>query len=200
MAGVRTPTRQFSSCVLIETDDDLDSISAASGAIVKYVSQRAGIGINAGKIRALGSPIRGGEATHTGCIPFFKHFHTAVKSCSQGGVRGGAATLFYPLWHLEVESLMVLKNNTGTDENRIRHLDYGVQFNGLMYERFLKDEDITLFSPNDVPGLYDAFFADQSKFKKLYEKYEKDDSIRKQQINARELFALFMKELSLIHI
>ena len=194
MAGVRTPTRQFSSCVLIESDDDLDSISAASGAIVKYVSQRAGIGINAGKIRALGSPIRGGEATHTGCIPFFKHFHTAVKSCSQGGVRGGAATLFYPLWHLEVESLMVLKNNTGTDENRIRHLDYGVQFNGLMYERFLKDEDITLFSPNDVPGLYDAFFADQSKFKKLYEKYEKDDSIRKQQINARELFALFMKE------
>ncbi|MDC3294992.1 ribonucleoside-diphosphate reductase subunit alpha [bacterium] len=194
MAGVRTPTRQFSSCVLIETDDDLDSISAASGAIVKYVSQRAGIGINAGKIRALGSPIRGGEATHTGCIPFFKHFHTAVKSCSQGGVRGGAATLFYPLWHLEVEGLIVLKNNTGTDENRIRHLDYGVQFNGLMYERFLKDENITLFSPNDVPGLYDSFFADQKKFKKLYEKYEKDDSIRKQQISARELFAMFMKE------
>ena len=194
MAGVRTPTRQFSSCVLIETDDDLDSISAASGAIVKYVSQRAGIGINAGKIRALGSPIRGGEATHTGCIPFFKHFHTAVKSCSKGGVRGGAATIFYPLWHLEVESLLVLKNNTGTDENRIRHLDYGVQFNGLMYERFLKDEYITLFSPNDAPGLYDAFFADQPKFKKLYEKYEKDDSIRKQRINARELFALFMKE------
>ena len=194
MAGVRTPTRQFSSCVLIETDDDLDSISAASGAIVKYVSQRAGIGINAGKIRALGSPIRGGEATHNGCIPLFKHFHTAVKSCSQGGVRGGAATLFYPLWHLEVEGLIVLKNNTGTDENRIRHLDYGVQFNGLMYERFLKDENITLFSPNDVPGLYDSFFADQKKFKKLYEKYEKDDSIRKQQISARELFAMFMKE------
>ena len=194
MAGVRTPTRQFSSCVLIETDDDLDSISAASGAIVKYVSQRAGIGINAGKIRAIGSPIRGGEATHTGCIPFFKHFHTAVKSCSQGGVRGGAATLFYPLWHLEVESLLVLKNNTGTDENRIRHLDYGVQFNGLMYERFLKDSDITLFSPNDVPGLYDSFFADQKKFKKLYEKYESDDSIRKETIKARELFAMFMKE------
>ena len=194
MAGVRTPTRQFSSCVLIETDDDLDSISAASGAIVKYVSQRAGIGINAGKIRAIGSPIRGGEATHTGCIPFFKHFHTAVKSCSQGGVRGGAATLFYPLWHLEVESLLVLKNNTGTDENRIRHLDYGVQFNGLMYERFLKDSVITLFSPNDVPGLYDSFFADQKKFKKLYEKYESDDSIRKETIKARDLFAMFMKE------
>jgi ribonucleoside-diphosphate reductase alpha chain len=194
MAGVRTPTRQFSSCVLIETADDLDSISAASGAIVKYVSQRAGIGINAGMIRALGSPIRGGEATHTGCIPFFKHFYTAVKSCSQGGVRGGAATLFYPLWHLEVEGLLVLKNNTGTDENRIRHLDYGVQFNGLMYERFLNDSEITLFSPNDVPGLYDSFFADQKKFKKLYEKYENDDSIRKQKVKARELFAMFMKE------
>ena len=194
MAGVRTPTRQFSSCVLIETADDLDSISAASRAIVKYVSQRAGIGINAGMIRALGSPIRGGEATHTGCIPFFKHFHTAVKSCSQGGVRGGAATLFYPLWHLEVEGLLVLKNNTGTNENRIRHLDYGVQFNGLMYERFLNDSEITLFSPNDVPGLYDSFFADQNKFKKLYEKYENDDSIRKQKVNARELFAMFMKE------
>ena len=194
MAGVRTPTRQFSSCVLIETDDDLDSISASSAAIVKYVSQRAGIGINAGRIRALGSPIRGGEATHTGCIPFFKHFHTAVKSCSQGGVRGGAATLFYPLWHLEVEGLLVLKNNTGTDENRIRHLDYGVQFNGLMYQRFLADGDITLFSPNDVPGLYDAFFADQTKFKKLYEKYEKDKTIRKEKIKARDLFSKFMKE------
>jgi len=194
MAGVRTPTRQFSSCVLIETDDDLDSISASSAAIVKYVSQRAGIGINGGRIRALGSPIRGGEATHTGCIPFFKHFHTAVKSCSQGGVRGGAATLFYPLWHLEVESLLVLKNNTGTDENRIRHLDYGVQFNGLMYQRFLADGDITLFSPNDAPGLYDAFFADQTKFKKLYEKYEKDKTIRKQKIKARDLFSKFMKE------
>ena len=194
MAGVRTPTRQFSSCVLIETDDDLDSISASSAAIVKYVSQRAGIGINAGRIRALGSPIRGGEATHTGCIPFFKHFHTAVKSCSQGGVRGGAATLFYPLWHLEVEGLLVLKNNTGTDENRIRHLDYGVQFNGLMYQRFLADGDITLFSPNDVLDLYDAFFADQTKFKKLYEKYEKDKTIRKEKIKARDLFSKFMKE------
>ena len=194
MAGVRTPTRQFSSCVLIEADDDLDSISAASGAIVKYVSQRAGIGINGGRIRALGSPIRGGEATHTGCIPFFKHFHTAVKSCSQGGVRGGAATLFYPLWHLEVEELLVLKNNTGTDENRIRHLDYGVQFNGLMYQRFLADSDITLFSPHDAPGLYDAFFADQDEFKTLYEKYEQDDSIRKRSIKARELFAKFMQE------
>jgi ribonucleoside-diphosphate reductase alpha chain len=194
MAGVRTPTRQFSSCVLIETDDDLDSISAASGAIVKYVSQRAGIGINAGKIRAIGSPIRNGEATHTGCIPFYKHFHTAVKSCSQGGVRGGAATLFYPLWHLEVEDLLVLKNNTGVDENRIRHLDYGVQFNGLMYQRFLADGDISLFSPHDVPGLYEAFFADQKEFKRLYERYEQDDSIRKATLKARDLFAKFMQE------
>ncbi|MBT6967013.1 MAG: ribonucleoside-diphosphate reductase subunit alpha, partial [Candidatus Thioglobus sp.] len=194
MAGVRTPTRQFSSCVLIEADDDLDSISAAAGAIVKYVSQRAGIGVNAGRIRAIGSPIRNGEATHTGCIPFYKHFHTAVKSCSQGGVRGGAATLFYPLWHLEVESLLVLKNNTGTDENRIRHLDYGVQFNGMMYQRFLADGDITLFSPHDVPGLYDSFFEDQAEFKRLYEMYEQDDSIRKETIKARDLFAKFMQE------
>ncbi len=194
MAGVRTPTRQFSSCVLIEADDDLDSISAAAGAIVKYVSQRAGIGINAGKIRAIGSPIRGGEATHTGCIPFYKHFHTAVKSCSQGGVRGGAATLFYPLWHLEIDSLLVLKNNTGTDENRIRHLDYGVQFNGLMYQRFLADGNIALFSPHDVPGLYDAFFEDQEEFKRLYEMYEQDDSIRKESVKARDIFAKFMQE------
>ncbi len=194
MAGVRTPTRQFSSCVLIEADDDLDSISAAAGAIVKYVSQRAGIGINGGKIRAIGSPIRGGEATHTGCIPFYKHFHTAVKSCSQGGVRGGAATLFYPLWHLEIESLLVLKNNTGTEENRIRHLDYGVQFNGLMYQRFLEGGDITLFSPHDAPDLYDAFFADQEEFKCLYEQYEQDNSIRKQTIKARDLFTKFMQE------
>lgn len=194
MAGVRTPTRQFSSCVLIESDDSLDSISATSGAIVKYVSQRAGIGINGGRIRALGSPIRNGEAKHTGCIPFFKHFYTAVKSCSQGGVRGGAATLFYPIWHLEVEDLLVLKNNAGTEENRIRHLDYGVQFNGLMYQRLIEDVDITLFSPNDTPGLYDAFFANQEDFKNLYEKYEKDKNIKKIKIKARELFAKFMQE------
>jgi ribonucleoside-diphosphate reductase alpha chain len=194
MAGVRTPTRQFSSCVLIEADDDLDSINATAGTIVKYVSQRAGIGVNAGKIRAIGSHIRKGEAIHTGCIPFYKHFHSAVKSCSQGGVRGGAATVFYPLWHLEVESLLVLKNNTGTDENRIRHLDYGVQFNGLMYKRFLADGDITLFSPHDVPDLYDSFFSDQDKFDKLYEKYEKDNNIRKKSISARNLFAKFMQE------
>jgi len=194
MAGVRTPTRQFSSCVLIEAGDSLDSINATSSAIVKYVSQRAGIGVNAGRIRALGSEIRGGEAFHTGCIPFYKHFQTAVKSCSQGGVRGGAATLFYPLWHLEVESLLVLKNNRGVEENRVRHLDYGVQFNKLMYTRLIKNQNITLFSPSDVPGLYDAFFADQDKFETLYVQYENDPSIRKKTIKAMELFSLFMQE------
>lgn len=194
MAGVRTPTRQFSSCVLIECDDSLDSINATSSAIVKYVSQRAGIGINAGRIRALGSAIRNGEAFHTGCIPFYKHFQTAVKSCSQGGVRGGAATLFYPLWHLEVESLLVLKNNRGVEDNRVRHLDYGVQLNKLMYERLIKGQDITLFSPSDVPGLYDAFFADQDEFERLYVQYEKDKSIRQKQVKAVELFSLMMQE------
>ncbi|RWU12077.1 ribonucleoside-diphosphate reductase subunit alpha [Pseudidiomarina gelatinasegens] len=194
MSGVRTPTRQFSSCVLIEAGDSLDSINATASAIVKYVSQRAGIGINAGRIRALGSPIRSGEAFHTGCIPFYKYFQTAVKSCSQGGVRGGAATLFYPLWHLEVESLLVLKNNRGVEENRVRHLDYGVQFNRVMYQRLIKDDYITLFSPSDVPGLYDAFFADQDEFERLYKQYEADESIRKKRIKAIELFSLFMQE------
>ncbi|MER2471834.1 class 1a ribonucleoside-diphosphate reductase subunit alpha [Photorhabdus laumondii] len=194
MAGVRTPTRQFSSCVLIECDDSLDSINATSSAIVKYVSQRAGIGINAGRIRALGSPIRNGEAFHTGCIPFYKHFQTAVKSCSQGGVRGGAATLFYPLWHLEVESLLVLKNNRGVEGNRVRHMDYGVQLNKLMYERLIKGEEITLFSPSDVPGLYEAFFADQDEFERLYTKYEQDSNIRQQRLKAVDLFSLMMQE------
>ena len=194
MSGVRTPTRQFSSCVLIECGDSLDSINATSSAIVKYVSQRAGIGINAGRIRAIGSPIRDGEAFHTGCIPFYKHFQTAVKSCSQGGVRGGAATLFYPIWHYEVENLLVLKNNRGVEENRVRHLDYGVQFNRLMYQRLITGGNITLFSPSDVPGLYDAFFQNQEKFEALYEQYEQDDSIRKTTLKAVELFSLFASE------
>ena len=194
MAGVRTPTRQFSSCVLIEAGDSLDSINATSSAIVKYVSQRAGIGINGGRIRALGSPIRGGEAFHTGCIPFYKHFQTAVKSCSQGGVRGGAATLFYPIWHYEVENLLVLKNNRGVEENRVRHLDYGVQINKLMYERLIKNGSITLFSPSDVPGLYDAFFEDQEKFEELYVKYEQQDGIRKKTLKAVDLFSMMMQE------
>ncbi|MBW0298172.1 MULTISPECIES: class 1a ribonucleoside-diphosphate reductase subunit alpha [Shewanella] len=194
MAGVRTPTRQFSSCVLIECGDSLDSINATASSIVKYVSQRAGIGINAGRIRALGSPIRGGEAFHTGCLPFYKYFQTAVKSCSQGGVRGGAATLFYPIWHLEVESLLVLKNNRGVEDNRIRHLDYGVQLNKLMYQRLIKGENISLFSPSDVPGLYDAFFEDQAEFERLYLQYEQDSSIRKKTLKAVDLFSLMMQE------
>ena len=194
MSGVRTPTRQFSSCVLIECDDSLDSINATTSAIVKYVSQRAGIGINAGRIRGLGSEIRGGEAQHTGCIPFFKMFQAAVKSCSQGGVRGGAATLFYPLWHIEVESLLVLKNNRGVEDNRVRHLDYGVQINRLLYTRLIKGGDIALFSPHEVPGLYDAFFADQDEFERLYTQYEQDPAIRKRVVPATELFSLLMQE------
>ena len=194
MAGVRTPQRQFSSCVLIETGDSLDSINATASSVVKYVSQKAGIGIGAGSIRALGSPIRNGDATHTGVIPFYKLFQSAVKSCSQGGVRGGAATLYYPIWHLEVEDMLVLKNNKGTEDNRVRHMDYGVQFNKLMYERLLTGGDITLFSPNDVPGLYESFFNDQAKFKELYEAAERKTSIRKKTVKAVELFSSFVQE------
>jgi len=194
MAGVRTPQRQFSSCVLIETDDSLDSISATASAIVKYVSQKAGIGIGAGRIRAVNSPIRNGDASHTGVIPFYKHFQSAVKSCSQGGVRGGAATLYYPLWHLEVEDLLVLKNNKGTEDNRIRHLDYGVQFNKVMYERLLSNGVITLFSPNDVPELYESFFTDVDKFRELYERAERNTKLRKKQVPAIELFSSFVQE------
>ncbi|HDN7367000.1 TPA: ribonucleoside-diphosphate reductase subunit alpha [Salmonella enterica subsp. enterica serovar Chester] len=194
MAGVRTPTRQFSSCVLIEAEDSLKGISAASSAIIDYVSRRAGIGVGFGRLRALGSEIRNGEATHTGVIPFLKHFQTAVKSCSQGGVRGGAATAFYPIWHLEVESLLVLKNNRGIEENRVRHLDYGVMINRLMYRRLVRNENVTLFSPHDVPDLYDAFFVNQDKFEELYLKYEADESIRKKSIQAVDLFSTLMQE------
>ena len=194
MAGVRTPQRQFSSCVLIETADSLDSINATASAIVKYVSQKAGIGIGGGSIRAINSPIRNGDTAHTGVIPFYKYFQAAVKSCSQGGVRGGAATLYYPVWHLEVEDLLVLKNNKGTEDTRVRHMDYGVQFNKLMYERLLTGGDITLFSPSDVPGLYEAFFNDQEKFKELYEAAERKTSIRKKKVKAIDLFSSFMSE------
>lgn len=194
MSGVRTPTRQYSSCVLIECDDSLDSINATSAGIIKYISQRAGIGVNVGRIRAVGSEIRGGEAYHTGCIPFYKHFQTAVKSCSQGGVRGGAATAFYPMWHLEFEDLIVLKNNRGVDENRVRHMDYGVQINKLMYNRLIKGGNITLFSPNDVDGLYDAFFNDQERFERLYTKAENDPNIRKKTIKAVDAFGMLMQE------
>ena len=194
MAGVRTPQRQFSSCVLVETGDSLDSINATTSSIVKYVSQKAGIGIGAGSIRALGSPIRNGDAYHTGVIPFYKMFQAATRSCSQGGVRNGAATLYYPVWHLEIEDMLVLKNNKGTEENRVRHMDYGVQFNKLMYERLLTNENITLFSPQDVPGLYEAFFADQDEFKRLYETAERNTRIRKKSIRASDLFSAFMEE------
>jgi len=194
MAGVRTPQRQFSSCVLIEADDSLDSISATSSSIVKYVSQKAGIGIGGGKIRAIGSAVRKGDAYHTGIIPFYKHFQSAVKSCSQGGVRGGAATIYYPIWHLEAEELLVLKNNKGTEENRVRHMDYGVQFNKLMYERLITGGNITLFSPSDVPGLYDAFYADQDRFRELYETAERNTRLRKKTVKAADIFSSFMEE------
>ena len=193
MAGVRSPQRQFSSCVLIETDDSLDSINATASAIVKYVSQKAGIGIGGGSIRAIGSPIRNGDASHTGVIPFWKHFQSAVKSCSQGGVRGGAATLYCPLWHYEIEDILVLKNNKGTEDNRIRHLDYGVQFNKVMYERLLSGGNITLFSPGDVPDLYQAFYKNTEDFRELYEKYERS-KVRKKTISALDLFSIFVTE------
>lgn len=194
MAGVRTPQRQFSSCVLIETDDSLDSINATSSSIVKYVSQKAGIGIGGGHIRAIGSPIRKGDAYHTGIIPFYKMFQAATKSCSQGGVRGGAATIYYPIWHLEAEEMLVLKNNKGTEETRVRHMDYGVQFNKLMYERLITGGDITLFSPADVPGLYEAFYADQARFRELYETAERNTRLRKKTVPAIQLFSSFMEE------
>jgi len=194
MAGVRTPTRQFSSCVLIESGDSLDSINATSTSVVRYISKKAGIGIGAGAIRALGSRIDDGSVIHTGLVPFLKYFQSAVKSCSQGGVRGGAATVYLPVWHLEFEDLVVLKNNKGTEENRVRHMDYAFQFNKTMYERLLAGGNITLFSPNDVPDLLDAFYADQDKFKKLYEQYEADDSIRKKVMPAIDVFSSFINE------
>lgn len=194
MAGVRTPKRQFSSCTLIETDDSLKSINATTSAIVDYVSNRAGIGIGAGRIRALGSKIREGDTTHTGVTPFYKLFSQAVNSCNQGGIRKGSATLYYPIWHLEVENMLVLKNNKGTEETRERRLDYGVQFNKLFYERLITGGNITLFSPSDVPGLYDAFFSDYDLFKKLYEEAEKNPAIRKKTLKALELFTSFVNE------
>ena len=194
MAGVRTPTRQFSSCVLIESGDSLDSINATSTSIVKYISKKAGIGIGAGSIRAEGAKVGDGSVVHTGLIPFLKYFQAAVKSCSQGGVRGGTATVYLPVWHYEFEDLVVLKNNKGTEETRVRHMDYAFQFNKLMYERLLEGGNITFFDPNDVPGLYEAFFADQDKFKQLYEKYERAYSIRKKTLPALEVFQSILTE------
>ncbi|WP_422667128.1 class 1a ribonucleoside-diphosphate reductase subunit alpha [Buchnera aphidicola] len=194
MAGVRTLNRQFSSCVLIDCADNLDSINATTSSIVKYISKRAGIGINAGQIRSVGSSIRHGDAFHTGSIPFYKHFQTAVKCCSQGGIRGGAATIFYPIWHFEVENLVVLKNNRGIEDNRVRHMDYGIQINKTMYDRIISGKYITLFNPSDVPKLYNAFFSNQEEFDKLYIEHEKNRRIKKKRIKALDLFALIIQE------
>ena len=194
MAGLRTPQKQFSSCVTIACGDSLDSINATASAIVKYVSQKAGIGLNVGRIRALGSPIRKGDTYHTGMIPFLKYFQSATKSCSQGGIRNGSTTCHFPIWHLEIEDLIVLKNNKGTDDNRIRHMDYSVQINKLFYDRLIEGKDITLFCPNDMAPMYDAFFADQDKFKQLYEAAEQDPAIRKKKVKAFDLFSAIIQE------
>jgi ribonucleoside-diphosphate reductase alpha chain len=194
MAGVRTPKRQFSSCVLIEVGDSLDSIIASTGTTVKYVANRAGIGLGMGALRGLDAVIREGDAIHTGNTAFYKLLVAALKSCSQGGVRGGSGTIYHPIWHSEIQSLLVLKNNKGTEDNRIRHVDYGVQFNRLMYERLINGENITLFSPKNVPGLYEAFFSDQDEFKRLYEAAEKNPKIKKEVVSAFELFTMFMQE------
>ena len=192
MAGVRTPLRQFASCVLVDSDDTLDSIFSSDMAIGKYVAQRAGIGINAGRIRGLGSKIRGGEVQHTGVIPFLKKFESTVRCCTQNGVRGGSATVHFPIWHQEIEDIIVLKNNKGTEDNRVRKLDYSIQISELFYKRFLANEDITLFSPHDVKGLYEAFGTPE--FDELYEKYERATSIPKTKISARDLFTDLLKE------
>lgn len=192
MAGVRTPIRQYASCVLVETDDSLDSIFSSDMAIGYYTSQRAGIGINAGRIRALGDRIRGGEVSHTGVIPFLKKFQATVRCCTQNGVRGGSATVHFPIWHKEIEDIIVLKNNKGTEDNRVRRLDYSIQISKLFYGRFISNGEISLFSPGDTPGLYDAF--GQPEFDALYEKYEADTSISRKTVKAQELFLDLMKE------
>lgn len=194
MAGLRTPQKQFSSCVTISADDSLDSLTATNGAIVKYISQKAGLGIDMGRIRALGSKIRKGDAEHTGLIPFLRWMQAAIKSCSQGGVRGGAATVHFPVWHFEFPELVVLKNNKGTEFNRIRQLDYSFLFNRMMYKRLVEGGDITFFSPKDVPGLLDAFYADQDEFDRLYVQYENDPSIRKHSMKALDVFTAYMTE------
>jgi ribonucleoside-diphosphate reductase alpha chain len=194
MAGVRTPVRQFASCVLVDSDDSLDSIFSSDMAIGRYTAQRAGIGINSGRIRAINSKIRGGEVAHTGVIPFLKKFESTVRCCTQNGVRGGSATVHFPLWHKEIEDILVLKNNKGTEDNRVRKLDYSIQLNKLMYERFLAGSEISLFSPHDVPGLYEAFYSDQQEFERLYKLAEKDPKVKKKTIPAMELFSSMLKE------
>ena len=192
MAGVRTPLRQFASCVLVDSDDSLPSIFSSDMAIGRYVAQRAGIGINAGRIRGINSRIRGGEIQHTGVIPFLKKFEATVRCCTQNGVRGGSATVHFPIWHQEIEDILVLKNNKGTEDNRVRKLDYSIQISKLFYERFIKDEEITLFSPHDVPGLYEAFGMPE--FDELYEKYERSYKTPKTKIRAQELMGAMLKE------
>ena len=192
MAGVRTPIRQYASCVLVDVDDTLPSIFSSDMAIGSYVAQRAGIGINAGRIRGINSRIRGGEVQHTGVVPFLKKFEATVKCCTQNGVRGGSATVHFPIWHQEIEDILVLKNNKGTEDNRVRKLDYSIQLSKLFYERFIKNEDITLFSPHDVPGLYDAFGKEE--FDELYASYERKTSIKKKKVNAQDLFMAILKE------
>jgi ribonucleoside-diphosphate reductase alpha chain len=192
MAGVRTPLRQFASCVLVDIDDTLDSIFSSDMAIGRYVSQRAGIGINAGRIRGINSKIRGGEVQHTGVVPFLKKFESTVRCCTQNGIRGGSATVHFPIWHQEIEDILVLKNNKGTEDNRVRKLDYSIQLSKIFYERFIQDSEITLFSPHDVPGLYDAFGTDT--FDNLYTVYEKDTSTPKKTVKAQELILSLLKE------
>ena len=194
MGGVRTPIRQFASCVLVDIDDTLDSIFSSDMAIGKYVSQRAGIGINAGRIRGINSKIRGGEVQHTGVIPFLKKFEATVRCCTQNGIRGGSATVHFPIWHQEIEDIIVLKNNKGTQDNRVRKLDYSIQLSSLFYQRFIEAGEITLFSPHDVPGLYDAFGTEY--FDDLYVRYEKDKSIPRKTIDAQELILDLLKERS----
>ncbi len=192
MAGVRTPLKQFASCVLVDSDDTLDSLFSSDMAIGRYVAQRAGIGINAGRVRGLGSKIRGGEVQHTGVIPFLKKFESTVRCCTQNGVRGGSATVHFPIWHQEIEDIIVLKNNKGTEDNRVRKLDYSIQLSELFYKRFLSDGEITLFSPHDVPGLYEAFGTPE--FDEMYEKFENAYSIPKKKVSARELITDLLKE------
>jgi len=192
MAGVRTPLRQFASCVLVDVDDTLDSIFSSDMAIGYYVSQRAGIGINAGRVRGINSKIRGGEVQHTGVVPFLKKFESTVRCCTQNGIRGGSATVHFPIWHQEIEDIIVLKNNKGTEDNRVRKLDYSIQISKLFYERFIGNEEISLFSPHDVPGLYDAFGTDE--FDSMYCDYEADESIPRKSINAQQLFLDLLKE------
>ena len=192
MAGVRTPLRQFASCVLVDVDDTLDSIFSSDMAIGYYVAQRAGIGINAGRIRGINAKIRGGEVQHTGVVPFLKKFESTVRCCTQNGIRGGSATVHFPIWHQEIEDIIVLKNNKGTEDNRVRKLDYSIQISKLFYERFISNGIISLFSPHDVPGLYDAFGTDS--FDSLYVDYESDKSIPRKTIGAQELFLNLLKE------